>query len=174
MYKKDCVYYFITLAVKNRAEVFNDEGYSYIIMDSIKYYCNKYKLLIEGYVVMRDHLHLLVGLPIESQGEQPLLRADIMARGNGPSPGLNPIIKSFLYDFKGYTGFNIIKQMKQNHNQNLKLLTLSKSGINCNYFRLWQKNWYIKIINNEKQYYQTIQYIKNNPVEAELFNLQKK
>ena len=64
--------YFLTMTVVDWVDIFTREDYRYIIIDSLKY-CQKEKgLIIYAWVLMTNHMHMIVG----SNGENKV--SDIM------------------------------------------------------------------------------------------------
>jgi REP element-mobilizing transposase RayT len=63
--------YFITTTVVGNTKIFVEDKYCQIIIDNLKFYRKKYKFKLFGFVVMPDHLHLLI-LPkfVESVGSE--------------------------------------------------------------------------------------------------------
>jgi REP element-mobilizing transposase RayT len=81
--------YFLTLTVMGWVDVFTNKKYRFIIIDSLKY-CQKHKgLVIFGYCIISNHIHLIA----RAEGEITL--SDI------------------LRDFKKFTSKAIIKEIKQ-------------------------------------------------------------
>lgn len=54
--------YFITTVVKDRDKILLDKRISLIILEDLKFYRTEYKFRLHGYVIMPDHLHLLMSL----------------------------------------------------------------------------------------------------------------
>jgi REP element-mobilizing transposase RayT len=54
--------YFITIVVKDRKKLLLDEGIYSIILKDLEFYREKYDYLLHAYVMMPDHLHLLLSL----------------------------------------------------------------------------------------------------------------
>jgi REP element-mobilizing transposase RayT len=52
--------YFLTLTVIDWIPIFTNEEYFNIIIDNLKFYCNKINTRIFGYVIMLNHIHLII------------------------------------------------------------------------------------------------------------------
>ncbi len=63
--------YFITITIIKHLKIFTKDKYYQIIIDNLKFYRKKYKFKLFGFVVMPEHLHLLI-LPkfVESVGSE--------------------------------------------------------------------------------------------------------
>ena len=81
--------YFITIVVKDRKKLFLDEEICSIILKDLEFYRKKYDYLLHAYVIMPDHLHLLLSLK---------------ERGN---------ISIIMRDFKSHTAQMINKLLKR-------------------------------------------------------------
>ncbi len=142
--------YFLTICTHNRARLFaqkdgphientknNDIDNPDLIIDKwISELENKYEnLLVDLYVVMPDHIHLIIYNP-----------GVIDASGNHTGKKLNEIIKWFK---------------TQTTNEYLRGV---KRGIYLPYKEhLWQRNYYEHIIRNHEDYQETCKYIYENP-----------
>jgi REP element-mobilizing transposase RayT len=140
--------YFISTALVYWIDVFTRREYKDIIINSLEY-CKKEKgLILYGYVIMSNHIHLLIGKRMNE-----LSFSDIMR------------------DFKKFTATHIIKSIKENQRESRKewLLDLMKNaglenGNNTN-FQFWQQdNHPIELEGAWVD--QKLDYIHNNPVEA--------
>jgi putative transposase len=54
--------YFVTTAVKDREKILINETICSLILADLEFYRNKYVFKLHGYVIMPDHLHLLLSL----------------------------------------------------------------------------------------------------------------
>ena len=82
--------YFITLTVIDWVDLFSRPVYKHILIDSLKY-CQKHKeLAIYAYVIMPNHLHLIV------------------------SSGEGFLLANTIRDFKKYTSKKLIEAIKEN------------------------------------------------------------
>ena len=107
--------------------------------------------LIEKYVIMPNHIHMIVLLNCEMYsgghtprahgGNPPLLNSEISSGGHG-----NPPLHAVIGQLKSYTTkqFNII--------------------CNTRYQMLWQRSYHDHIIRDEQDYQQIWRYIDENPL----------
>lgn len=138
--------YFISTAVVYWADVFTRREYKDIVINSLKY-CMEHKgLVIHSYVIMTNHIHLII-----SRKEDGLSFSEIMR------------------DFKKFTAMNLIKSIKENPQESRKdwlLDLLAKAGQangNNTKYQLWQQdNHPIELEGDWID--EKLSYIHNNPV----------
>ena len=142
--------HFITPTVVGWIDVFTRSTYRQIIVDSLNY-CIKHKgLQLYAYVIMSNHIHLVVSA---SQGHR-----------------LSDIIR----DFKSYTASYILKEVENNPKESrsvwmLKLFKYyAKYNKNNTTYQLWQRGNHPIELASDKWIVQKLQYIHQNPVRAGL------
>ena len=114
--------YFLTFTIVDWVDIFTRKVYKDIIIDSLNF-CQKNKeLKIFGYVIMSNHLHLIV----QAIGEIPL--SDI------------------IRDFKKYTANNIIKSIETaNESRREWILHRFKFNASLNkrnsHYQVWTHSW---------------------------------
>ena len=140
--------YFISTATVYWLDVFTRRLYKDIIIDSLKYCIKEKGLIVYAYVIMSNHIHLLIG-----KKKTELSFSDI------------------IRDFKKFTAMKLIKAIKENPQESRKEWILwmmeragKKNGNNTNY-QFWQQdNHPIQL--EGKWIDQKLEYIHNNPVET--------
>ncbi|NME68756.1 REP-associated tyrosine transposase [Flammeovirga aprica] len=143
--------YFVTLTVTEWVDVFTRKEYIDIIIDSLTF-CQKNKgLQIHSYVIMTNHLHLIIST--KEGGEK---------------------LEFILRDFKKYTSQNIRKAIEQNPKESRKkwMLWLFKSSANPakQNFQFWQHYNFPIQLSSPKLLDQKMNYIHNNPVRSGVVN----
>ena len=131
--------YFITCTVVEWIPIFTRKPYLDILIDSLQF-CRQYKgLKIYAYVILDNHLHLVVA-------------------GNR--------LKDIIRDFKSYTAKRIISLLEEerktwvlNQLQYYKKATKTES-----LYQIWQEGFHPKEIISEEMLEQKIDYLHNNPV----------
>ena len=127
-------YYFITICVKNRLNLFwenvgvapqgdpqiNLTRAGLIVQKYIKNYENINDINIDDYIIMPNHIHMIINLD------------------NGSPRGATPTIPKII--------------------NSLKSIISKEIG-----YSIWQRNYYEHIIRNEKEYFKIKEYIINNP-----------
>lgn len=81
--------YFVTTVIKDRKNFFLDESICSLILQDLEFYRKKYEFLLHAYVIMPDHLHLLLSL-----------------KENGN-------ISKLMHDFKSHTAQAINRVLKR-------------------------------------------------------------
>ena len=140
--------HFITCTVINWIDVFSREQYKAIIIESLRYCIDAKGLNLHAWVIMSNHLHLIVS----AKDEEKL--ADI------------------IRDFKKYTSKQIIKAIENNQNESRRewlIWMFKRAGSrneNNKVYQFWiQDNHPIALFNKEIAG-QKLEYLHQNPVRA--------
>ena len=143
--------YFITFAVIKWINVFNNDKYCEIVIDSLKY-CQKEKgLILYSWCLMSNHIHLVIS-----------------AKDHNPS--------DLLRDFKKFTSKKIIEGIVNNPNgiyKDTMLSAFEKAGAankRNKTYQFWQQNNQPIELFSQKFIHQKVNYIHNNPVKAGIVN----
>jgi REP element-mobilizing transposase RayT len=184
--------YFITIMCNNRINWFGKiENRKMILSNFGKIVNNEWmksfeirnELFLDEYIIMPDHLHAIVslkkmiddngtddmaGFPVDGNVDNDMTVGDDIVETHGRAflsctkPTNNPIlqrksksISSFMAGFKSATINEIDNFIDDN---GLEILKFNKNN------RLWQSNYYDRIIRNESEYYKRKNYIINNPL----------
>ncbi|MFW6222047.1 MAG: REP-associated tyrosine transposase [Bacteroidota bacterium] len=138
--------YFLTLSVVYWVDVFTRQTYRDIIIENLRY-CQKNKgLVIYAYVIMSNHIHLLV-------------------------QSLEENLSGTIRDFKSYTSKTILENINNVSESRKEWLlkhfeiAAKKHKRNSNY-QFWTHNNHPEIIYSDKFVKQKLEYIHNNPVKA--------
>ncbi len=140
--------YFITFAVVYWVDVFTRNIYKDLVIESLRYCQQKKGLEIYGWVIMSNHIHLIVG------------------RGGDVK------IEDIIRDFKKYTSVHIGKMIEENRQESRKSWMLKlfsnaadKSKKHIKY-KFWQNEYHPIELNTNNIMDQKLAYLHNNPVEA--------
>lgn len=149
--------YFVTFRTING--IILDDNSKQIIFDSILFQDNK-KCKIYSFVIMPDHVHIIIR-PMEIQGNE--------------FYNLSEIMKAI----KGYSAKEIIKYLEQKvaleaqtgtsvppNNATTKVAQTSSSVSSIKH--IFQDESFDRIIRNDKEIYEKLNYILNNPVKRDL------
>jgi REP element-mobilizing transposase RayT len=138
--------YFLTLSVVDWVDVFTRQIYRDIIIDNLRY-CQKNKgLVIFAYVIMSNHIHLIL-------------------------QSLEENLSATVRDFKSYSSKiildNINSPIESRKEWLLKHFEISakRHKRNSNY-QFWTHNNHAEFIYSDKFIKQKLEYIHNNPVKA--------
>jgi putative transposase len=131
---------------------FFQKKYRDIIIESLRYCQENKGLKIYGYVIMTNHIHLIV----RANGEQ--------------------ILSGVLSDFKSYTATTILKDLpKSNESRREWLMHLfniyAKKNKRPSAHQFWQKDNHPIELYSTKVILQKLDYIHNNPIRAGWVNM---
>lgn len=133
--------YFITCTVAQWVDVFTRREYADIVVNSLKH-CRVHKgLEIFAWVIMSNHVHLIISCKEEHN------------------------LSDILRDFKKYTATQIVKAIESNPAESRKswLLWLLKQDDNISF---WQKDNHAEEITTSVFFNTKLDYIHQNPVKA--------
>lgn len=144
IYLENAIYY-ITTVVYGRLTVFTRPSFIIPILDSLNYYRYKLDFLILGYVIMPDHLHLLLW----PQGASPL--SDIMR------------------DFKKFTASRLAHQAEVEH-CTAWVDAFERAGAQTgrSHNKVWQDDFWDELVYSPGKLRRKLNYIHRNPVRAGL------
>ena len=146
LYDKSGNTYFVTTTVMNFDKIFSlSREYNLIIINSLKYLIDNNKVRLFAYVIMPDHLHLVMYVPA---GES---------------------IIDFMRDFKKFTSVEIRKLAEREN----RILELEKFRRNAEFaknqrYKIWMDRYDELIITTERKMGIKVNYINYNPVRAGL------
>ena len=141
--------YFVTLTIVKWINVFENDAYKNIVIESIKYYQQFRGLTLHAYCIMPNHLHLI-------------------AKSDGTE-----LLSLILRDLKKFTSIKIVDMLKaDNCDHSQKMLSVFENeGMRLrriSNYKVWKDgNMPIELISNK--YFDTkMDYIHRNPVKAGL------
>lgn len=142
--------YFVTTTVIDWMDVFTRPVYKHIVVDSLQY-CQQHKGLdIYAWVLMTNHLHMIVGL-----------------RGGC-------VLGDVMRDFKKFTSKGIVKAIEDNEQESRREWLMDRCwfrGANdkkISNFKFWQDGSYVEAVTSYEFYRQKLDYIHLNPVRQEI------
>jgi putative transposase len=144
--------YFITTTVVDWIDIFTRPVYKHIILESLTYCQNEKGMEIYAWVLMSNHLHMLVGV----------------------NEGIE--VSDIMRDFKKFTSKQIIQTLQQEITESRREWMLDRfefSGRNdkkIKNFRFWQEGTDIQEVFLNDYFEQKLNYIHQNPVNAEIVN----
>lgn len=133
--------YFITSSIVDRISLFSDSEIARIILESLTFIQNEFKVKLYAYVIMENHIHMIA--EVEELSE-------------------------CIRKFKSYTARQIIDSLtKRNRSILLKRLkSAKKSHKTENEYQVWEEGIHPIQMNTYKKMIDCIEYIHNNPVKA--------
>ena len=145
----NAVPHFITSTVVGWLDALSRPTYKDIILDSLRYCIDNKGLRLHAWVIMNNHLHLIVSTA----------NADI---------NLADIIR----DFKKFTSKNIMLAIKNNTQESRKewmmnmFAFVGKNNGNNNNLQFWQQDYHPIELNTAEKLTQRLNYLHENPVRA--------
>jgi putative transposase len=139
--------YFVSFATVFWVDVFTRREYKELIVDSLNYCTINKGLIIYGWVIMSNHVHLIIGT------------SDMK-------------LQDIMRDLKKYTSKAIIDAIKANPQESRKewmLNMFASAGFknsNNKCYQFWQQHNQPIALNNADIFEQKINYIHENPVKA--------
>jgi|SRR5690554_221344 len=138
--------HFITATVVDWIDVFTRQQYKDIIISSLDYSINNKGLVVFAYVVMSNHVHLIV-----------------QAKDNN--------LSDLIRDFKKFTATTIVKEIKESNDGRFDWMLdrfekATESHSRNKNFQFWQYGNHPKEVFSEKFLWSKIDYIHLNPVRA--------
>lgn len=138
---------FVTLTVVGWINVFTRRIYKDFIIDNLAYCRQEKGLLIYAYVLMTNHLHLVIDTNRD-------------------------LVPNILRDFKTFTSKKIVKMIKENPQESRKAWMIdsfkrygANNNLNINH-QFWRNGNYPVGLYSNKVIQQKIDYIQSNPVKA--------
>ena len=144
------VLYFTTSTVIDWVDIFTRPSYRHIIVDSLSY-CQSHKgLIIYAWVLMSNHLHMIVDTNDDN------------------------MVGDVLRDFKKFTNKKILKVLEQDEHESRREWLLDRfwfAGANdkrIKNYRFWQEGNHVEELYTMEFLMQKLNYIHQNPVRAEI------
>ena len=138
--------YFVTFTIVEWIKVLSDDSYKYLIIDTIKYYQVNKGLVVYGYCIMPNHVHMI----IQSVGKFNL--------------------SEILRDLKKFTSRAIVNKLEQDKPEGYmevlkQFIEAGKQLKRITTYKVWQDGNMAKLLYSNKFLMQKLSYIHNNPVE---------
>ncbi len=135
--------YFVTATIVEWIPVFTKERYFEIITSALKFCREKEKFKLHAFVILDNHLHLIISGENLSQG---------------------------IKDFKSFTARKIIETAKADNQKWLlnQFAFFKKKHKTESEFQVWQEGVHPQMIQNEAMLTQKAEYIHENPVKRGL------
>lgn len=144
--------YFVSFAVVDWIDVFIRDEYREIVTNSISHCIDKKGLIVHAWVIMSNHVHLLISL----------------------KPDNAHSLSDIMRDMKKYTAMQIIKAIREHPQESRKdwilylLYNAGKRNSNNKNFQLWRQDNHPIQIKDDRHCQDTLSYIHDNPVKAGL------
>ena len=134
---------YITSVIYKRLNIFVTPSFIIPIFDSLNYYRYQYSIKIIGYVIMPDHIHILI------------------------FPQTEQSVTHFMRDFKRFTSGRITRQAKV-ENKKEWLEKFEQAGIETERAenKVWQDSFWEQCIYTQDFLRQKLNYMHMNPIRA--------
>jgi len=138
--------YFITFATERWVDVFTRPVYKEIIVESIRYCQTNKGLIVYGWCLMTNHLHMIIGR-------------------NGKDK-----MEDIVRDFKKYTSVQVSRAIESNESESRKEWMLkifsaaAEESIKHTHHKFWQNEYHPVELFYNAMIDQKLEYIHNNPV----------
>ncbi len=137
--------YFVTTTVVGKKKILSNPEITGIVLKSLNFLRKEARMKLFSYVIMPDHLHLIV-LPLEYQGK-------------------NQTISDLMRDFKKFTSKRITEKLKRlNYENLLAFFSRSAESYKRQIYKVWDEGFFDENIFTQEFLNQKIQYIHYNPV----------
>jgi putative transposase len=137
-------FFFVTTTVIKFTPIFHDTRFCDILISNIKYYREKYKFTVLGYVIMPSHFHWIVQVNQEYGS-----------------------ISDIMRDIKKFTAWQIFYSLdKRNNAQLADIFENAAAGLIDQKRKLWMKRFDDEVIRDQEMFWTKLNYIHKNPVKA--------
>ena len=143
--------YFISFSTVYWIDVFSRLEYRDIMVDSINYSIKEKGLIVYAWVIMTNHVHMIIGTKKEK-------------------------MEDIVRDIKKFTSKAIIKAIKENPKESRKAWMVwmfeqaGKKNSNNQKYQFWQQHNMPIELNNSKIFEQKLNYLHENPVKSGFVN----
>jgi putative transposase len=144
--------YFVTFTIVEWIKILEDDTYKHIIFDNIHFYQKNKGLVVNGYCIMPNHVHMII------RADEPYSVSEI------------------LRDLKKFTSRSIVMKLEEEQPTGyIQILDqfheAGKHLRRIKNFKVWQDNNMAMMIYSNKFLMQKLSYIHNNPVKYGLCSL---
>ena len=134
---------FVTTTIVNFLPIFRDEALAKIVLDNIRIYSQKCDIQVHGFVIMPNHLHILLTV------------------------GHEVSVSQFMGRMKEYSAKEIVNWCLNNKETSLLTVfsTAAKESKRGHKYQVWQKLFDNVVIIREDDLLIKLNYIHNNPLQ---------
>ena len=130
--------FFITTTTKNWVNIFDIDSCKKVVVDSLKFCSSKYFADIIAYVIIPNHIHVILFFQNETK------------------------LSDFMRDFKKFSSRNIRLELQKGKYINILNQLEFQKGEQI--YKVWQDRYDAKVIRGNEMLLTKIIYIHNNPV----------
>jgi len=159
--------HFVTTRTYENRSYFKNEELSNILLKEIRFYSEEYGFEVLGWVIMPNHLHLLLWWDKE---EKPTLTISKIMQGIKAGTAMRIISLLKSKGLEREDGLErVLQATRKRELQDTPEDTMSSKSHRRNLkYRLWQPGFYDFNIHSEEKLLEKLNYMHNNPVKAGL------
>ena len=146
--------HFVTTGTFRNLPYFRNEECCRVLLEELKYYSDKLDFTLPGYVIMPDHIHLLLWWDKTGKSDLSISRIIQAIKGTTARRIINLTTSGRLEHLLRAASDTVPKNSKS-HKQNIK-------------YHLWKRGFYDFNIYTEEKLAEKLNYVHNNPVRAGL------
>ena len=146
--------HFVTTGTFRNLPYFRNEECCRVLLEELKYYSDKLDFTLPGYVIMPDHIHLLLWWDKTEKSDLRISGIIQAIKGTTARRIINLETSGSLEDLLRAASNSVTKNSKS-HKQNIK-------------YHLWKRGFYDFNIYTEEKLAEKLNYVHNNPVRAGL------
>jgi REP element-mobilizing transposase RayT len=145
-------YYFVSFAVVEWIDVFTRDEYRLVFTNSLNHCINNKGLIVYGWVIMTNHVHLVISLNAET----------------------NSTLSDIMRDLKKYTAMHLIKAIRENLQESrrewmIRMFNFAgRNNSNNSNFQFWQQDNHPILLKDAGLLSRAMHYLHQNPVVAGL------
>ena len=136
--------HFLTMSVVGKVPIFTNSGYMNVIVNALKFYQKEHQLKVYAFVIMDNHLHVIVSCQNDLSELMRLLKSYIAKE----------MLTFLSHDSRPWI-LNLLNELKKKH---------KKSST----YQFWEEGNHPKLIQGMEMFNQKVEYIHNNPVKRGL------
>jgi REP element-mobilizing transposase RayT len=139
--------YFLTTNVVGRSKFFEEEKYAILLAGIIEKTCRLKAFILLGYVIMPDHVHILV-YPSQARAAVPARQETVLQRaGRAARPRFS--VGDLMHGIKSYFVHQVLESEDEAQFH-------------------WQPGYNSRVMNSTARLHTVIEYIQYNPIKAGL------
>ncbi|MBI1299716.1 hypothetical protein GC175_32730 [bacterium] len=137
--------YYVTTVVYGRLRLFTGAAYVIPLFDSLHYYRHRHQCKLLGYVIMPDHIHLMLW------------------------PQREDALEDFMRDFKSFTAKRLIRQAEVEGRDDLSTaFAAAGAETGRSDHKVWQDSYWDKNVYSTEFLRQKLNYVHRNPLRGKL------
>ena len=133
---------FVTTGIEERVPVLGERENAQCLLSALDFYREKHGVLIHAYVVMLQHLHVLLRLPGTIR------------------------VEKLMADYKRFTSKQLLEWCESNQKNDFLSVFARRGAVDGDRYSVWERSFRSVPVFNERDAQIKIAYTHNNPVRA--------